>query len=54
MDYEEIVASLTVKVVAILAKRGISADYGAVYAWLYSQDVRREDDEYSLAAAWSS
>lgn len=53
MNYRETVASLTVKVCAVLAGRGVSADYSAVYDWLYSMPVHHEDDPHSLAAAWS-
>lgn len=53
MEYEEVVRRLTRDVVGILDRRGISASYAAVYAWLWSMPVHHEDDPHSLAAAWS-
>ena len=53
MDYNEVVAKLTIQVIAILAARGVSASYSAVYAWLYAQGVHHEDDARTLADGWS-
>jgi hypothetical protein len=53
MDYNEVVAKLTIQVVAILAARGISAAYSDVYNWLYAQGVHHEDDARTLADRWT-
>lgn len=52
MNYNEIVARLTIAVVAILAARGVSASHSVVYAWLYAMPVHHEDDANSLADGW--
>lgn len=52
MNYNEVVARLTIQVVAILAARGISAAYSDVYNWLYAMPVHHSDDANSLAAMW--
>jgi len=49
MDYDEVVARLTRDVVGILSSRGINADTGAVYDWLYSKGVHHSDDATALA-----
>lgn len=53
MDYNEVVAKLTIQVVAILAARGVSASHSAVYAWLWSMPVHHEDDARTLADRWT-
>lgn len=47
MDYDELVAKLTIAVVSILSNRGVS--YSDVYAWLWNKGVHHEDDAQSLA-----
>ncbi len=49
MDYDELVAKLTIAVVGILSGRGISASNGDVYAWLYAKGVHHSDDAHRLA-----
>lgn len=52
MDYNETVARLTIKVASILSGKGISADTGAVFDWLYAKGVHRDDDAAALASEY--
>jgi len=47
MDYDELVAKLTIAVVSILSSRGVS--YSSVYDWLWNKGVHHSDDAQSLA-----
>lgn len=47
MDYDELVAKLTIAVVSILSSRGVS--YRDVYVWLWNKGVHHSDDAHSLA-----
>ena len=49
MDYDEVVAKLTIAVVSILSGRGIVASNGDVFSWLWNKGVHHSDDAYSLA-----
>ena len=47
MDYDELVAKLTIAVVSILSSRGVS--YSSVYDWLWNKGVHHSDDAQSIA-----
>jgi hypothetical protein len=49
MDYDELVAKLTLAVVGILSGRGISASTSDVFSWLWNKGVHHSDDAQSLA-----
>lgn len=49
MDYNETVARLTIRVLGILNGKDSSVTYAAVFSWLYSKGVHRDDDAKTLA-----
>jgi hypothetical protein len=49
MDYDELVAKLTIEVVGILNGKGASASYSDVYDWLWNKGVHHSDDAAKLA-----
>ena len=50
MDYDELVAKLTIEVVSILSGRGVS--YSDVYSWLWNKGVHHSDDASELASEY--
>lgn len=52
MDYNETVARLTILVLGILNGKGASADYAAVFSWLYAKGVHHSDDAKQLASEY--